>query len=309
MSYRPKKKKKVVDLPGEDHDVDWTPPPNTTRDRIIQVGVFILILVFLLPMITCSIPSGTVETEEQVVQVDEVGESIARLSAELNEKPNDVVTLANLGYYTSIKASRIEDESERMTLFATAEDYLKRSLEQDPNYSFAQTELARNLLLQDKEEEAAELIDDALGKIGARIDSEDEIESNEATVQKVQLLMFSAEINRRQNNYDGALENIDQAIELRPGEPQNYLARAELHRERGDKELARADYEIVVDIGQKMGNQEMAMIGQMMLEQLNASEQAPDAESDAQEATQDEVEPDGETAASSESESAPTPVE
>ena len=272
MSNRPvKKQKKVVEITQEDFDVEWTPPPRSARDRLIQFGVVFLILAFLLPAVTCAVtptPDADPEAPQQQ-QADEVELSIQRFSKELAEKPNDPAILANLGYYTNIKASRVQDETERMTLLATSEKYLRDSLAQDSDYAFAQAELAKNLMLQDKNEEAGELIASGLEEAESGIDSEDEKTAADAKARKVELLRLSSTLDVRDGRPQDAIDKLNQVVELKPGDPVLYMARAELHTQLGDKDSALEDYNTVVNIGQQTGNQRMVMMGQMMIEQMS----------------------------------------
>jgi tetratricopeptide (TPR) repeat protein len=271
MSNRPVKKKKVVEITQEDFDVEWTPPPRTARDRLIQFGVGFLILAFLLPAVTCAItPSPDVDPEQQQAQqVDEVEQSIQQFSKQLGEDPNNPTTLANLGYYTNIKAARTQDEAERMTLLATSEKYLRDALAQDQEYGFAQAELAKSLMLQEKNEEAAELLNKGLEKAEADLNSDDEKTAADAKASKGELLRLSSTLDVRDENFEAAIEKMNQVVELKPGDPVNYMARAELHSKLGNKEGALEDYNTVVTIGQQTGNQQMVMMGQLMIEQLN----------------------------------------
>ncbi|MFA7484244.1 MAG: hypothetical protein WC314_27365 [Vulcanimicrobiota bacterium] len=281
MSNRPLKKKKVVEITQEDFDVEWTPPRRSTRDRLIQFGVVFLIVAFLLPAVTCAItPTPEVDPQQQQAQQDEVEQSIQRYSKELEENPNDPTTLANLGFYTNMKAIRIEDEAQRMTLLATSEKYLKDALAQDADYGFAESELAKNLTMQDKNEEARELIESGLAKVETEINSEDEQTVTSATARKIELLKIASTLDLRAGQDDAAIEKLNQVVELKPGDPALYLARAELLVKAGDKEAALQDYNTVVNIGQALGNQNMVMVGQMMIEQLNnpAPELTPEAE-------------------------------
>ena len=271
MSNRPVKKKKVVEITQEDFDVEWTPPPRTARDRLIQFGVGFLILAFLLPAVTCAItPSPEVDPQQQQAQqVDEVEQSIQQFSKQLGEDPNNPTTLANLGYYTNIKAARTQDEAERMTLLATSEKYLRDALAQDQEYGFAQAELAKSLMLQEKNEEAAELLNKGLEKAEADLNSEDEKTAADAKASKGELLRLSSTLDVRDENFEAAIEKMNQVVDLKPGDPVNYMARAEPHTKLGNKEAALEDYNTVVTIGQQTGNQQMVMMGQLMIEQLN----------------------------------------
>ena len=62
---------------------------------------------------------------------------------------------------------------------------------------------------------------------------------------------------------------MEEAISLKPGEPSLYFGRANVHNVMGNKDLARKDLEIAVDISQKTGNQRMVQFGQQMIEQLD----------------------------------------
>ena len=281
MSNRPVKKKKVVEITQEDFDVEWTPPPRTARDRLIQFGVGFLILCFLLPAVTCAVSRSpqTDPDQQQAQQVDEVEQNIQRFSKQLAEDPNNAATLANLGYYTNIKAARTEDQTEKMTLLATSEKYLRDSLAQDAEYGFAQSELAKSLMLQDKNDEAAELLNKGLEKAEADLNSDDEKTAADAKARKGELLRLSSTLDVRAGNNEAAIEKLNQVVDLKPGDPVNYMARAELNTQLGNKDAAVEDYNTVVTIGQQTGNQQMVMVGQMMIEQLKnpAPEMTPGA--------------------------------
>ena len=271
MSNRPvKKKKQVVEITQEDFDVEWTPPPRTARDRIIQFGVLFLIICFLLPAVTCAVvPEPEVPENVQQMQQDPIAKFIKQYSDELAKNPGDPAALANLGYYTTIKAMTAP-EDKRNELFATGEKYLRDSLEKDPDYAFATSELARNLLLQKKTEEANTLINEALEKVEPKLASEDEKEANDAKSRKVDLLLLAAGADSEAKDNQAALDKMNQALELRPGDTNLYFARASVHMALEDKEAARKDLTTAVDIGTKMGDQQAVVRGQQMIEALDA---------------------------------------
>lgn len=282
MSNRPVKKKKVVEITQEDFDVEWTPPPRTGRDRIIQIGVLILIVLFALPFLLPALTgfSGPSDAEierrqqqQQVSQLSELDLQIKQYSEQLAKDPKDGPTLANLGYYMTQKAANMPaidgDDTERMTMLATSEKYLRDALEQDPDYAFAQQELAKNLMIQGKNDEAGELINKGLAAADEDLKSEDEKVVNAAKARKMELLRLSAVSDAEAKNFESALEKMTQVVELNPGEANSYIVRSRLHQEMGNKDLARKDLELVVDMGQKMGNQQLAAFGQQMIEELD----------------------------------------
>jgi hypothetical protein len=276
MSNRPvKKNKKVVEITQEDFDVEWTPPPRSGRDRFIQFGVLFLIICFLLPAITCAVTPDAppLDPAQQAAQQDPVEQQIRQYSKQLSENPNDPTALANLGYYTTLKAARLGltggQEEEKMTLLVTSEKYLRDALKQDPDYSFATAELAKNLMMQEKTDEANTMIEEALVKIEPKLASEDEKEQNDAKAQKIELLRLSAVADVRAGKNDTALEKMGQVIELKPGDPRLYMARAELHATSGDKEAARADLTTAIDIAGKIGDVQSVGQGRTMLEALD----------------------------------------
>lgn len=273
MSNRPakKKKKEVVEITDDDFNVEWTPPPRTARDRIIQVGVIILIIAFLLPAITCVSARDPEETDAQngqMGQQDPIEEQIKIYAEQVAQNPKDPAALANLGLYTTFKAAQQSDESEKMTLLATSEKYLRDALSQDPTYALATRELARNLYIQKKEEQAKEVITSALAKADEKMASKEEAEVNDAKSMKVELLSLSAAISADQGNKDEALKQLGEAIDLKPGEPSLYLSRAQFHLQFNDQAGAEKDLTMAVDIGQKIGDQQAVAQGQQLLEML-----------------------------------------
>lgn len=276
MSNRPVKKQKVVEITQEDFDVEWTPPKRGARDRLIQIGVMILIIAFLLPAVTCAvIPDAdpAQEQQQEALQQNPIEQQIQLYSKQLQSDPNNSAALANLGYYTTFKALTMApdgEENKRKTTLVTAEKYFRDALKQDPDYTFATAELARNLMLQDKNEDAQKLLDEALEKVEPRLNSSDDAELNEAKSDKINLLTMAAELDVRGKKVEDALAKMTQAIELKPGDAKLYLARAQVHMTAGEKDAARADLEKGVDIGQKIGDREAVQQGQSMIEALDA---------------------------------------
>lgn len=292
MSNRPAKKKKkdVVEITEDDFNVEWTPPRRTARDRIIQIGVFILIVAFLLPAITCASGRSADDLEAQngqQVQQDPLEQQIKLYSEQVAQNPKDPAALANLGLYTTFKAAQQTDENEKMTLLATSEKYLRDALAQDPNYALATRELARNLYIQKKEDQAKEVIGSALAKADEKLGSKDETEVNDAKSMKVELLGLAAAISADQGKKEDALKQLGEAIDLKPGEPSLYLSRAQFHLQFNDRASAEKDLTMAVDIGQKIGDQQAVAQGQQLLEMLNtpmpsASPAAPQTPAPAQ---------------------------
>jgi tetratricopeptide (TPR) repeat protein len=282
MSNRPLKNKKkvVVEEEALDHEVEYRPPGKTTRDHIIQIGVVILILSFFLaPMLVFVMSPAPQPAQQQQQQVNENEEQIKFYSGELAKKPNDPTVLANLGYYTTMKAAQMpptpENENLRQTLLKESEGNLRKALENDPKYGFAQAELARNLTFQKNFDEAAAFLDQALKSAEDNLGSSDTAVAAEAQARKIQLLGLSAELLLEKKDIPGALAKMDDAIKIAPGNPQLYKQRAVVHYTNNDKDAARKDLTTMVDIGQKSGDQNAAMEGQMMLQILDQPAQSP----------------------------------
>lgn len=277
MSNRPiKNKKKVVVEEQQEPEVEYRPPGRSGRDVVVQVGVTMLIIAFILaPMLGLffSDSPDPVQQQQQQQQADDDEQQIKRYSEELAKDPNNAVTLANLGYYTTQRAGKLQmtgqDDNQAKTLLAQAEGYLRKSLEKDASYGFAQSELAKNLLLQDKLEEAKSFIEQGLKDVEANLTSTDAKVSAEAKARKAEFLNMAAFMELKAGSVDGAISKMNEVIALTPGNPELYQRRASYFMEKGDKESAKKDLATMVDIGQKTGNQQAALIGQMMLEQID----------------------------------------
>ncbi len=278
MSNRPiRNKKKVVVEDQQEPEVEYRPPGRTGRDIVIQGGVAMLIIAFILaPMLGLFFsdsPDPVQQQQQQQQQADDDEQQIKRYSEELAKDPNNAVTLANLGYYTTQKAGKLQmmgqDDNQAQTLLAQAEGYLRKSLEKDSNYGFAQSELAKNLLLQDKHEEAKSFIEQGLKDVETNLASADTKVSAEAKARKAEFLNMAAFMELKAGSVDGAISKMNEVIALTPGNPELYQRRASYFMEKGDKESAKKDFATMVDIGQKTGNQQAALIGQMMLEQID----------------------------------------
>jgi len=114
------------------------------------------------------------------------------------------------------------------------------------------------------------LIQEELLKIEPKLSSTDEKELNDAKSQKVELLRLSAVSDLKSNNHESALEKMGQVIELKPGDPRLYMARAEIYANAGDKDAAREDLTTAVDIGQKIGDMQSVSEGRQMIEALDS---------------------------------------
>lgn len=277
MSNRPiRNKKKVVVEDQQESEVEYRPPGRSGRDIMVQVGVTMLIIAFILaPMLGLffSDSPDPVQQQQQQQQADDDEQQIKRYSEDLAKDPDNAVTLANLGYYTTQKAGKLQmmgqDDNQAGTLLAQAEGYLRKSLEKDSNYGFAQAELAKNLLLQDKYDEAKSFIEQGLKDVEANLASTDAKVSAEAKARKAEFLNMAAFMELKSGSVDGAISKMNEVIALTPGNPELYQRRASYFIEKGDKESAKKDFATMVDIGQKTGNQQAALIGQMMLEQID----------------------------------------
>jgi tetratricopeptide (TPR) repeat protein len=275
MSNRPLKPKKKVVVEDEQEDIEYRPPGRTTRDLIVQIGVTILILSFVLAPMLVFVFGETpapVAPQEMQQQADDTEQQIQHFSAELAKNPDDPANLANLAFYTTQKALRLpptpESETQKMTLLKEAEGNFRKALEKDPKYGFAQAELAKNLIVQQNYEEAGTFIEQAMKDADESMASSEEKTAAEGRSRKVQLLGLSSIMAAEKKDMPGAIAILDQAIELEPGNAQLYKQRAFMHLSGDDKEAAKKDLTIMVDIGQKSGDQNAAMEGQMLLQML-----------------------------------------
>ncbi len=282
MSNRPLKNKKKVVVeeehdPTQEHEIEYRPPGKTSKDIIVQIGVTVLICSFILaPMLVFVLSPSTPQAptqQQQAQQQDDTDNQIKHYSEEVTKNPNDSAALANLAFYTTQKAMRLppapENENQRMTLLKEAEGNFRKALEKDNAYGFAQAELARNLIFQKNYSEANAFIEQAMKTADTKIAGEDKNAATEAQSRKVQLLVLAAGLVAEQNDMPGAIKKLDEAIALAPGNPQLYKQRAAMHYQTQNKDAARKDLMTMVDIGQKSGDQNAAMEGQMMLQMLD----------------------------------------
>ena len=287
MSNRPLKNKKKVVLEEEDHEVEYRPPGRTSRDIVIQFGVTILIVAFILaPMLVFVFSDSSTpaqqqqQAEHQQDPRNDIEGQIKQYSTELSKNPDDPATLANLAYYTTQKAGMLpETDNQRMTLLKEAEGNFRKALEKDANYGFAQAELAKNLAVQKNYDEANKLIEQAMKSADADLASSDPAKAADAKARKVEMLRVSAIILIERKDVKGGLEKFSEAIAVDPGNPQLYKQRAFLYMQNNDKESARKDLTTMVDIGQKSGDQNAAMEGQMYLQSLDQPMPTPGATS------------------------------
>lgn len=287
MSNRPIKNKKKVVLEEEDHEVEYRPPGRTSRDLVIQIGVSVLIISFILaPMLVFvfsdrSVPAQQQQQQQQGDLQNDVEAQIKHYSTELGKNPNDPTVLANLAFYTTQKAASLpptpESENQKMTLLKEAEGNFRKALEKDGNYGFAQVELAKNLTIQKNYDEANKLIDQALQSAEENLSSSDAAKAAEARAQKVQMLGLMAYMLMEKKDSKGAIAKMDEAIQVDPGNPQLYKQRAVMNFQNGDKEAARKDLTTMVDIGQKSGDQNAALEGQAYLQMLDQPQPTPGA--------------------------------
>lgn len=281
ITDRPKKSRRQreeaeVEETYEDETIlDVYERPKSAKELFLQICVIVLVVAFLMTSgMVCAVaptPQGQ-DPAQAAVKVDEIAQQIEKYSTDLQKNPNDVATLANLGYYLGQKAANMQpgaDDTARMTELATAEGYLRKALEQDPNYAFAQTELGKNLLMQNNYEEAGKFLESALEDAEKSVNSEDEKTKNEAVNRKAELTRLLAYSDVQQGKPEDALAKLDTVLELKPGDANLYVMRSQIHRQMGNLDAARKDIAIVIDIGQKTGNQQTAALGQALMEDIN----------------------------------------
>lgn len=292
LTDRPKKSRKreeEIDIENTYEDetiLDVYERPRTKKEVFLQIATAILVVAFLMTSgMMCVVGGGgsngapNGDPNQPVQQIDDTAQQIERYSKELQEKPGDVAVLANLAYYLGQRASNLEPTEEnkqsRMTDLALAEGHLRKALETDPNYAFAQSELGKNLLMQENYEEARKFLEVAKSSTDEGIASDDEKTKNEATNRRAEIIRLLAIADVSEGKVAEALVLTNQALELKPGEPNLYLQRYQIFMQMGDKESARKDLMTLIDVGQKTRNQQAAAIGQALLEQMNKEEAAP----------------------------------
>lgn len=288
MSNRPKNKKKVVVEEFGEDEVAYRPIGRSPRDMVIFGGVILIILAFVLvPMLAFVFTSPPTPTaaQQQQAQGNEVDQQIAEYKKQLEKNSSDAMALANLGYWTNKKADSLHPDpknpadlkKQQMALYATAEGYSRKALEVDSTYGLAREELAKSLMAQEKYDDADTVIEDGLKDAEGKLDAKDVKIASAAKAQKASLLSLGSVISAQKNDLASAITKIDQVLAIDAGNPQYYMQRGQYYLKMGNKEKAKADFETLVDIGQKTQNQQAAIVGQLMLDNLTKQDGQPTA--------------------------------
>lgn len=258
----------------EEEAVREISPEERRRKFIINFGVGILLVAFLTTSgITCvNLNQFTPQPQQQQEEgpVDRNASELKRWQEEVGKNPNDANALANLGYYQLERGVGVygTDEPNKQKDLDAALTNLEAALKVDPDFGFALQQKARVFLVQNKLPEAkagyeamlasAEkpVPDDAKNKEGAeRLRKDNQVEAH----------LGLASVAQGEKKLPVALEHMNKAIELNPGDAESYLQRAVVHLQMKQKELARKDLETIAEIGKATRNPQMEQIAQQYI--------------------------------------------
>ncbi|MBI3926733.1 MAG: hypothetical protein HY319_14425 [Armatimonadetes bacterium] len=262
-------------------------PIERRRRLIINVGVAIVILAF-------SVTSGITYTNlnqevpvdnptQQEAPMDQVQMEIERWQGELANDPQNVAALANLGFYYRQKALPLlvdeKKKEESQQLLARSEENLRKAMELDPNYGFAVQELASTLRMQEKDDEARQLLEKAIEQAQQPVQPAqgEDPETLKAARQRqeVEARMALADLAFSQGNTEEVLAQLGKVLELEPGNIDAYMGRASLYQRDEKKDLAKADLEKALDIAQKMNDRRAVLIMQLLYQMDNPVSATP----------------------------------
>lgn len=114
----------------------------------------------------------------------------------------------------------------------TAEQWYNEALRRDKNHWPARLALSRLLLEEGRQEQAKELLEEA----------------RKEGVQDVRLSAYLADAYRQAQDYDRAIEEINQVIEAFPKSEDYIFIRGRIHFDRGNYETARDDFQRAYDL-------------------------------------------------------------
>ncbi len=242
-------------------------PEERRKKIIIDIGVGILLLAFLTTSgITCvNLNQFTPPPQEQSQEgpVDRTAAELKRWQEEVAKTPNDANALANLGFYQMARGLEVyaTDEPNKQKDLEAAMANFDAALKVDPDYGFAQQQRARIYLVQEKLPEAKAgyeaMLASAQKPVPADAKNKEAAERSHKD-NEVQAHLGLASIAMGQKQMPVALQHLDKAIELDPGNVESYGQRATIHFKMKQKELARKDMETIVEIGKATRNQNVA---------------------------------------------------
>ena len=247
-------------------------PVEQRRERIIQFGVGILVVAFMMTSgIVCVNLNPETETTQQQQErtIDDVQQGINTWKEELGKNPDDAAALANLGFYYNRRALQLKEDAqkdERAKILDLARTNLEKAIEKDPDYVFSYQELSQTFIILEKNEEARKILNKGLEK--AKLEGVPEEDLPQAEGNRVQLLMGLAAVEIEEKNYDEALKHLDDGIKIKPGEAKLYLHRAMAFHKLERMEEAEKALDMAADIGQNMRDQETLYMVEIIRRQL-----------------------------------------
>jgi len=259
----------------EEEAVREISPEERRRKFIINFGVGILLVAFLTTSgITCvnlnQFSPQQPQQQQEEGPVDRNASELKRWQEEVAKSPNDSNALANLGYYQLERGLEIysNDEPNKQKDLDAAMANFEAALKVDPDYGFAQQQKARVLLVQKKLPEAKAGYEAMLASAEKPVP--DDAKNKEAAERnkkgdQVQAHLGLAAVAMGQKDVAAALQHMNKAIELDPGNAESYLQRATVHMQMKQKELARKDLETVGEIGKATRNQAMQQFAQQYI--------------------------------------------
>lgn len=258
------KYKKSKELRKAEQQVEAKPreltPTEMRRQRMINAGVIVLVVAFMMTSGIVCTDLGANEPQNQPAQteqqnpVDELERDIERWSKELATNPNDPTALSNIGYSYNRKASSLFDEKDadkRTEALGLARQHLEKAIEADDKFMFAYEQLALTLHMEGKPGEARTLLEGALEKVQPE-EGADEARQAELDSKRAQILLRLSELDLDDKKPEDALAKLDQAQEIKPGEAEIYLNRAIAYAEMGNREEAEKNLDLALDIATKM---------------------------------------------------------
>lgn len=294
--YKPPKEKRPKEEVQENPKAKT--PSEKRREWFINFGVSILVLAFLmtsgivyvnLNQDQPGIPEpGDTPMSAMDAQLAQIDSEIERWNQELATNPDDVTALANLGYYYMQKAQAVSqpplqdptatpapEDGRRDEFLAKAREYLEKALSVDPNYAFAHQQLAETYIAAEQFDEARRQAEAALEAAERPVGPDEDPATAETTRlnEKVQARMLLGRLAAREENWQVALDQLGQAIELKPGETNAYISRALVYRQLEQDARAKQDLEKALDIAQKMSDQQAMILASALLQQMEPAPQ------------------------------------
>jgi len=140
--------------------------------------------------------------------------------------------------------------------------YYNEALKIDPKDTFAMRGIAEVYIGQKKYGEARKKVN--------------EIIVIEEKVNHPPLYLMLSLIDHEEKNLEGAIKNINKAIEIDPGNIRFYLILSRFYNEKGDKESAKKAIDRGLEVAKAMNDSRSEVMLKLMKQQLEAPEKAPE---------------------------------